>query len=106
MQEVSEGYVVDIACLRKYPRHEALERAREHSRACLLMGHCVESGYGLVSDDGRMLLLDMEATPKVVAAVQPEAAERGIRIRAAREPREEEMVTRSVELLPAERDSQ
>lgn len=70
------------------------------------MGHCVDSGYGLVGDDGRMLLLDMEATPKIVAAVQREAAERGIRLRAAREPREEEMVTRSAELRRAERDSQ
>jgi hypothetical protein len=41
--ETIEGFVVDIACLRKYPRSEWNERAHGHTRTCALMGHCVES---------------------------------------------------------------
>lgn len=44
--------MVDVACVRKYPRNELLGRARAHSKECALMGHCVESGYGQVRDDG------------------------------------------------------
>lgn len=47
--EITEGYVVDLACLRRYPRQEYTSRAAQHTTECALMGHCVESGYGLVS---------------------------------------------------------
>lgn len=43
--ETLEGYVVDIACLRKWPRAEWASRAARHSRGCSLEGHCLESGY-------------------------------------------------------------
>ena len=45
--EILEGDVVDIICLRKYPADEYAERARKHTRACALKGHCIESGYAL-----------------------------------------------------------
>ena len=45
--EIVEGYVVDLACLRRYPQKEYTARATEHTTECALMGHCVESGYGL-----------------------------------------------------------
>lgn len=67
--ELLEGYVVDIACLRKYPRSQVAQRAVDHSRDCVLMGHCIESGYGLVDNDGRILLLDTEATRAVIESV-------------------------------------
>jgi hypothetical protein len=92
-----EGYVVDLICLREYPVGEYAERARRHTRACALKGHCVESGYGLVSDDGRVALLDPAATPQVVEAVRGSSREAGIRLRVRREEREGEMRTDHVE---------
>ena len=91
-----EGYVVDIACVRKYPREELLRRAREHTKKCALMGHCVESGYALVHAD-RVVLLDHEATPKVVAAVGASDRESGIKLRAERQMQDGEMRTTAVE---------
>jgi hypothetical protein len=88
--------VVDIACVRKYPREELVDRAREHTKRCLLMGHCVESGYALVDRD-RLVLLDDAATPQVVAAVHTLDSERGIRLRAERVLRDGEMRTTRVE---------
>ena len=96
--ETLTGHVVDIACIRKYPRDELLERARRHSRDCALMGHCIESGYGLVDDTGRVALLDHEATHRIVE-VLPSAAERGARLRVERRERQGEMATLSVELI-------
>lgn len=84
MTEHLEGYVVDIACLRKYPAGEYAERARRHSKDCALMGHCVESGFGLVDDDGTVSLLDSAATVKVLDAVRGAPGEQGVRLRVTR----------------------
>ena len=98
-REVAEGYVVDLACLRKYPRGELLERAKVHTRECALMPHCVESGYGLVDEHGRLTVLDSEATLRVYDALRGSDHDRGIRVRATRETQDGEMRTRDVELL-------
>lgn len=95
-EEEAEGYVVDIACLRKYPRSEWAERARRHSRSCALMGHCIESGYGLVSGDGIVFLLEPAATPQVIEAIQAAPVDAGIRLRVLRRPEGEAMVTSRV----------
>ena len=95
-REVLEGYVVDQACLRKYPQDELLERARVHTTECALMGHCMESGYGLVDEDGRALLLEPSSTTQVVEALRSTEKERGVRLRATREMQENEMRTTGV----------
>ena len=96
--ETLEGYVVDIACLRKYPRAEWYARARAHTRQCALMGHCVESGYGLVSD-GTVALLDHDATPFVVDALHQSTQNAGIRLRVTRRWTDSEMRTESAHVV-------
>lgn len=83
-RETLEGYVVDLICLRRYPQGELGERARGHTRDCALHGHCIESGYGLVSEDGRLQLLDPKATPLVVERVSDAEPQHGIFLRAER----------------------
>lgn len=100
--ETLEGYVIDIACVRKYPRTELARRARAHTRECVLMGHCIESGYALVSDDGHLMLLDDHATRLVVDAVQKSERDRGIRLRVERSSREKEMHTSDVREVTAD----
>lgn len=92
-REALEGYLVDQACLRKYPQDEFLERAREHTRKCALMGHCVERGYGLVDGEGRILLLEPAATPALEAAIERSGREHGIRLRVTREMQDGAMRT-------------
>lgn len=96
-REVFEGYVLDLACIRKYPQNELLERGREHSRDCALMGHCVESGYGLVGEDGGVRVLDAKATPKIISLISNSKSEKGIKLRAVREKNEKEMETINIE---------
>lgn len=94
--ETLKGYVVDIACLRKCPREELMQRAANHSRECALMGHCIESGYGIVDDEGRITPLDSHATIAVLDAVRSSSRDRGIQLIAQRESEGGEMVTRAV----------
>lgn len=96
--EVVDGYVVDLACLRRYRRDEYTQRASMHTTECALMGHCIESGYGLVGDNNALVPLDTESTPHVVAALQA-AGETGVRLRVRRVSVDGEMQTRSAEAL-------
>lgn len=98
-QEILEGYVIDQACIRKYPQDELLERARAHTKECALMGHCMESGYGLVNEEGRPLLLEPASTPEVVDAIRRSGRSEGIRLRASRQMQDEEMRTTRVDEL-------
>lgn len=100
-QETLQGYVVDMVCLRKYPQDELLQRAREHTKECSTMGHCVESGYGLVDDQGHLAALDPPATPEVLKAIRASERDHGIRLRVQREMQEGEMQTVSVEEVDA-----
>ena len=88
--------MVDIACLRTMPAERTGEAAKKHSTACALMGHCIESGYGLVDDEGRMTLLDPKATRHVVEALMKTSKEKGVRLRVEREGKAGEMETVSV----------
>ena len=94
--EAVEGYVMDAGCIRKNARNDLLEKARGHTRDCALMGHCIESGYGIVTDDDRVTMLDAEATPQVVNVVERSDTEEGIRLRATREERDGAMETTDV----------
>lgn len=84
--------MVDLACLRRYPSDQYTARAAEHTTECALMGHCVESGYGLVSAHNRAVPLDTEATPHVVAALRSAAAQ-AVRLRVRHEEADSELRT-------------
>lgn len=94
--ESVEGYVIDVACVRKNARDELLEKARSHTRECALMGHCVESGYGLVTEDDRLTLLDPNATRKVVDMVEESDTQQGIRLQVTRDEQDGTMETTTV----------
>ena len=95
--ETVDGYVIDVGCIRKNARDELFEKARTHTRKCALMGHCIESGYGIVTEDDRLIVLDAAATPHVVDAVEGTDTEEGIKLRVTRERQDEQMETTAVE---------
>lgn len=45
-----------------------MNRAKAHSRESGLMGHCIESGFVLIDENGAVSFLDDEATLMVVDA--------------------------------------
>ena len=95
--ETVDGCVIDVGCVRKNTRDELLEKARTHSRECALMGHCIESGYGIVTEDDRLTVLDSEATPKIMNTVEESDTKEGIQLRVQREEQDGSMETTSVE---------
>ena len=95
-KEILEGYVVDIICLRHMPASQYSEQAKEHTTACALMGHCMESGYGLVGEQNKLVVLDPKATPWVVALLKRTDQEKGVRLKVEREEKDSEMETTKV----------
>lgn len=98
-QETIGGYVMDIACIRKAPAEELADRAANHPTSCGLMGHCIESGYGLVDGDGRVHLLEPQATIRVVRHLLDTDVEAGVRLRVVRRRDGHEMETSHVEAV-------
>lgn len=94
--ETVVGYAIDGGCIRKNARDNLLEKARTHSKECALMGHCVQSGYGIVTEEDRLTMLDSDATLEVVHAVEDSDLEEGIELCVTREERDEKMETMSV----------
>lgn len=95
--ETLEGYVLDIACVRKNARDDLLEKAETHTKECALTGHCVESGYAVVTEDDQLMLLDASATPKIVDVVKNSEDEQGHRVHVERGREDGEMTTTTVE---------
>ncbi len=101
-RETVEGWVVDLICIRNFSLAETLASARVHTRACALMGHCIESGYGLVHESGQVTPLDPDATPMVVAALHASPRAKGTFLRAERERgKNGKMFTLRVREVPA-----
>ncbi|MGI0106363.1 hypothetical protein JRG66_02505 [Salinimicrobium tongyeongense] len=95
-KEVLDGYVVDIICLRRISPSQYTNQASEHSTACALMDHCVESGYGLIGENNELKLLDPKATPRIVALLKQTDKDKGVRLRVEREQNDQEMTTTKV----------
>lgn len=65
------------------------------------MGHCIESGYGLVDESGQLQLVGSEGTAPVLEAIRRSPRDRGIRLRVHRRREGEEMHTTSAETVDA-----
>lgn len=96
-EEALEGYLIDIACIRKAPVAELSSRAANHPTSCGLMGHCIESGYGLVDGEGRINLLEPQATTHIVRHLLDTDVDHGIKLRVTRRREGEEMQTIAVQ---------
>lgn len=101
-RETWTGYLMDIACVRKSPAAELRDRAAVHTTGCSLMGHCVESGFALVGDDGAVRLLEAAATTDVVRVLLRAGVEEGLMLRAVRERDGHEMRTVTVQAIDAD----
>jgi hypothetical protein len=60
------------------------------------MGHCIESGYGLVEANNKLVLLDPEATPEIVGVLKNSGTEKGLRLSVERKEKEGKMTTYKV----------
>ena len=58
-----KGYLVDVACLARMKQKHAL--AASHSKACLQVPNCADSGYGVVTEDKQFIKFDQDGNEKV-----------------------------------------
>ena len=57
--EKVEGYLIDKACSAKVAK-EGVDAAKTHTKDCALMPNCKDSGYGVVTADGKFLKFDKD----------------------------------------------
>ena len=57
--EKVEGYLMDKACSAKVAK-EGVDAAKTHTKDCALMPNCKDSGYGVVTADGKFLKFDKD----------------------------------------------
>jgi len=50
------GYLVDLACAREEGQKDGF--GASHGKDCLQMPDCVKSGYGILTDDKRIIIFD------------------------------------------------
>ena len=53
-----KGYLVDISCATS-PEAQAADFGAKHSKGCLQMDDCAKSGYGVLTDDKRVIRFDV-----------------------------------------------
>ena len=57
-----QGYLVDLACAAEEGQKPGF--GAKHSKGCLQMPDCVKSGYGLLTDDKKVIKFDAVSNEK------------------------------------------
>ena len=57
-----QGYLVDLACAAEEGQRP--DFGAKHSKGCLQMPDCVKSGYGLLTDDKKVIKFDAASNEK------------------------------------------
>ncbi len=75
---VLKGYLVDVACSARSRRKA--DPPIVHSRMCMQMPSCSESGYGLLTEDKQFIRFDEESNQKVKKLLSETSKENDFRI--------------------------
>ncbi|MEK6285766.1 MAG: hypothetical protein AABO57_08500 [Acidobacteriota bacterium] len=74
-----KGYLVDMMCANSYADDpEALTKAKEHTKECSLMAHCIRAGYAVMTEDGKIYKLDKAGNKKVAEILDKTKDEQGL----------------------------
>src|SRR6185503_2388954 len=57
-----KGYLVDLACASEEGQKPGF--GAKHSKMCLQMPECAQSGYGVLTDDKKVIKFDAESNTK------------------------------------------
>jgi len=55
------GYLVDVACAADNASHPEPSFPAKHTKGCLQMPACVQSGYAILTDDNKVVKLDKQS---------------------------------------------
>ena len=91
-----QGYLVDIACA-----SEEGQRANfgaKHSKDCLQMPDCAKSGYGLLTDDKKIIKFDAASNEKAKRFIADLKKEKDIKVNVTGTMNGERMTVSKIEL--------
>jgi hypothetical protein len=91
-----QGYLVDIACA-----SEEGQRANfgaKHSKDCLQMPDCAKSGYGLLTDDKKVIKFDAASNEKAKQFIADLKKEKDIKVSVTGTVNGERMTVSKIEL--------
>ena len=64
-----KGYLVDKACSRELAE-KGPKAIADHDRDCALMDSCLESGFGVMTADGKFIAFDAAGSKKAAAEIK------------------------------------
>ncbi len=91
-----QGYLVDIACA-----SEEGQRANfgaKHSKDCLQMPDCAKSGYGVLTDDKKVIKFDAASNEKAKQFIADLKKEKDIKVNVTGTVNGEHMTVSKIEL--------
>lgn len=91
-----QGYLVDIACA-----SEEGQRANfgiKHSKDCLQMPDCANSGYGLLTDDKKIIKFDAASNAKAKQFIAEMTKKNDIKVNVTGTMNGEQMTVSKIEL--------
>jgi len=91
-----QGYLVDIACA-----SEEGQRANfgaKHSKECLQMPDCAKSGYGVLTDDKKVIKFDTASNEKAKQFIADLKKDKDIKVNVTRTINGERMTVSKIEL--------
>jgi hypothetical protein len=91
-----QGYLVDLACSSEEGQKAGF--GAKHSKECLQMPECVKSGYGVLTDDKKVIKFDAASNAKAKQFIAELKKEKDIKVNVTGTVNGERMTVNKIEL--------
>ena len=91
-----QGYLVDLACASEEGQKPGF--GAKHSKMCLQMPECVKSGYGVLTDDKKVIKFDAASNAKAKQFIAGMKKDKDIKVNVTGTVNGERMTVSKIEL--------
>jgi hypothetical protein len=91
-----QGYLVDLACASEEGQKPGF--GAKHSKMCLQMPECVKSGYGVLTDDKKVIKFDAQSNAKAKQFIAGMKKDKDIKVNVTGTVNGERMTVSKIEL--------
>jgi hypothetical protein len=91
-----QGYLVDLACASEEGQKPGF--GAKHSKMCLQMPECVKSGYGVLTDDKKVIKFDAASNAKAKQFIAGMNKDKDIKVNVTGTVNGERMTVSKIEL--------
>ena len=95
-----KGYLVDMLCVRQR-KSEGVKLGPAHTKMCLRMPNCVQSGYAVMTPDYQILKFDKSGTDKAMRMLEKSSQDKGFWVSVSGKIEGDEIKVSKIELLKA-----